>query len=84
MKGHFLLIKDKIYQGESGVVMHTFNPSTWEAEAGEFLSSRFEASLVYRMSSRTAGATQRNPVSKKQNPKTNKPSNKNNKKYLPR
>jgi hypothetical protein len=22
------------------VVVHTFNPSTWEAEAGEFLSSR--------------------------------------------
>jgi hypothetical protein len=34
----------------------------------------FEASLVYRMSSRTARATQRNPVSKKQNqkPKTKK------------
>jgi major histocompatibility complex class I len=23
-----------------GVVVHTFNPSTWEAEAGESLSSR--------------------------------------------
>jgi hypothetical protein len=23
-----------------GVVAHTFNPSTWEAEAGEFLSLR--------------------------------------------
>jgi major histocompatibility complex class I len=22
------------------VVVHAFNPSTWEAEAGEFLSSR--------------------------------------------
>jgi hypothetical protein len=32
--------------------------------------SDFEASLVYRVSSRTARATQRNPVSKKQ--KTNK------------
>jgi hypothetical protein len=32
--------------------------------------SEFEASLVYRVSSRTARATQRNPVSKKQ--KTNK------------
>jgi hypothetical protein len=39
------------------VVAHAFNPSTWEAEA----------SLVYRVSSRTARATQRNPVSKKQN-----------------
>jgi hypothetical protein len=32
--------------------------------------SEFEASLVYRVSSRTARATQRNPISKKQ--KTNK------------
>jgi hypothetical protein len=29
--------------------------------------SEFEASLVYRVSSRIAKATQRNPVSKKQN-----------------
>jgi hypothetical protein len=34
-----------------------------EAEEG---GSQFEASLVYRVSSRTARATQRNPVSKKQ------------------
>jgi hypothetical protein len=35
--------------------------------------SEFEASLVYRMSSRTAGAIQRNPVSKnKTKPKPNK------------
>jgi hypothetical protein len=33
--------------------------------------SEFEASLVYRVSSRTARATQRNPVLKKP-PKTNK------------
>jgi hypothetical protein len=26
--------------GEPGVVAHAFNPSTWEAEAGEFLSSK--------------------------------------------
>jgi hypothetical protein len=37
------------------VVVNAFNPSTWEAEAG---------SLVYRVSSRTVRATQRNPVSK--------------------
>jgi hypothetical protein len=43
------------------VAAHTFNPSTWEAEAGGFLE--FEASLVYRVSSRTAKAIQRNPVS---------------------
>jgi hypothetical protein len=46
------------------VVAHTFNPSTWEAEAGGFL--KFKASLVYRVSSRRARATQRNPVSKNQ------------------
>jgi hypothetical protein len=36
------------------MVAHAFNPSTWEAEAGDF---EFEASLVYRVSSRTARAT---------------------------
>jgi hypothetical protein len=41
------------------VVVQAFNPSTWEAKAGRFLSER---NLVYRMSSRTARATQRNPV----------------------
>ena len=35
-----------------GIVVHTFNPSTWEAEAGR----EFEASLVYVVSSRTARA----------------------------
>jgi hypothetical protein len=38
-----------------GVVPYTFNPSTREAEAGGFLSSR------------TARAIQRNPVSEKKN-----------------
>ena len=38
----------------------TFNPSTPEAEAGRSLCE-FEVSLVYRMSSRIARATQRNP-----------------------
>jgi hypothetical protein len=46
------------------VVVHTFNPSTWEAEAGGFLS------LVYRVSSRTARATQKPCLEK---PKTNQP-----------
>jgi hypothetical protein len=32
--------------------------------------SEFKASLVYRVSFRTAGATQRNPVSKKKKKKT--------------
>jgi hypothetical protein len=40
------------------LVVHAFNPSTWEAEA-----VKFEASLVYRVSSRTAREKQRNPVS---------------------
>jgi hypothetical protein len=34
--------------------------------------SEFEASLVYRVSSRTARATQRNPVSKNKQTKQNK------------
>jgi hypothetical protein len=49
------------------VVAHTFNLSTREAEAGGFLSSR--TSLVYKVSSRTAKATQRNPVLKKKKKK---------------
>jgi hypothetical protein len=40
--------------------------------------SEFKASLVYRVSSRTARAIQRNPVSKNQKPK----SKENKKKYL--
>jgi hypothetical protein len=42
------------------VVVYAFNPSTWE----------FEVSLVYRVSSRTSRATQRNPVSKNQTKQT--------------
>ena len=42
------------------VVAHTFNPRTQEAEARR---SEFEANLLYILSSRTAKATQRNPVS---------------------
>jgi hypothetical protein len=46
-------------------VAHAFNPSTREAEISERQwISEFEASLVYRVSSRTVRATQRNPVSK--------------------
>jgi hypothetical protein len=47
------------------VVAHTFNPSTWEAERGRRISE-FKASLVYRVSSRTARATQRNKQTNKQ------------------
>jgi hypothetical protein len=31
---------DKNLNSQQGVVAHTFNPNTWEAEAGRFLSSR--------------------------------------------
>jgi hypothetical protein len=52
-----------------GVVVHAFNPSTQEAEAGRFLSSRSAWST-------TARAIQRNPVSKNKK-QTNKQTNKN-------
>lgn len=43
-------------------LLHAFNPSTGEAEAGR---TEFEASLVYRASSMTVvRVTQKNPVSK--------------------
>jgi hypothetical protein len=42
--------------------------------------SEFEASLVYRMSSRTARAIQRNPILKNLKKQTKKKSNNNNKK----
>jgi hypothetical protein len=47
--------------------------------------SEFEASLVYKVSSRTARATQRNPVSKKPKEKEKKPKQKANEiAFLPR
>jgi hypothetical protein len=49
----------KSLHSELGVVAHAFNPSTWEGRGRRI--SEFEASLVYKMSSRTARATQRNP-----------------------
>jgi hypothetical protein len=65
--------KDSQTAGRGGT--RAFNPSTWEAEAGGFLE--FKASLVYKVSSRTARATQRNPVLKKQK-QTNKKTPRNN------
>jgi hypothetical protein len=62
MQGHPHSLK-KPYR--PGVVAHTFNPSTWEAE-------EFEASLVYKVSSRTARAIQKNPVSKSKKKKGRK------------
>jgi hypothetical protein len=52
----------KSFKCSGAVVAHAFNPGTWEAEAGGFLSSR-----PARVSSRTARAIQRNPVSKNKN-----------------
>ena len=43
----------------SVVVAHSFNPSTWEAEADQF-----KTNLEFRVSSRTARVTWRNLVSK--------------------
>jgi hypothetical protein len=48
------------------VVAHAFNPSTQEAEAGGF---DFEASLFYKVSSRTARAIWRNRLKKKKKKK---------------
>ena len=51
------------------MVVHAFKPSTLGGRGRQI--SEFEASLVYRVSSRTtARAIQRNRVSKKPNPKT--------------
>jgi hypothetical protein len=64
-KGKRSLNKVRVRKGSisQAVVAHAFNPSK-EGGRGRRISE-FEASLVYRMSSRTARATQRNPVSKK-------------------
>lgn len=54
--------KAAIYLGwVRGGGTHTFNPSMLEAETGQSL-----ASLVYRVSSKSSRAAQRNPASKSQ------------------
>jgi hypothetical protein len=50
-------------------VAHTFNPNKGKAEAG---GSLFKASLVYRVSSRTAKATEKHCLKKKKKKQTNK------------
>ena len=77
MKEFFRVVKeDRIVELELGLrvigwvvvaAAHAFNPSIWEAEAGRFLSLRPAWST--KVSSRTARATQRNPVSKSQKKK---------------
>jgi hypothetical protein len=66
-------------QGQSQISNEFFFISSsfkWLWKKYEFVSPReggwIEASLVYRMSSRTARATQRNPVSKKKKEKKKK------------
>ena len=45
------------------VIVHAFNPSTWEAEAGDL--SEFKAGLVYKVGSRTVRTiAQKNHASK--------------------
>jgi hypothetical protein len=53
-----------------GMVAHFFNPSTRRGR-GRWISE-FKASLVYKVSSRTARAIKRNPVAKNQKKKKNK------------
>jgi hypothetical protein len=53
--------------------------STWRGRP----ISEFEASLVYRVSSGTARATQRNPVSKKPKPKPKTKQKTKQKKHIP-
>ena len=58
------------YDCKLGVVVHAFNPSRGRQ------ISEFKASLVYRVSSRTARAIQRNPVSKTKTKTKNNQTNK--------
>ena len=44
------------------MLAHTFDPNTYEAEQTDICE--FKASLIYKVSSRTARATQRHPVLK--------------------
>jgi hypothetical protein len=69
-------ITSKDRRPKPGVVAHAFNPST-RGGRGRWISE-FEASLFYKVSSRTARTIRRNPVSKNQKPK-NKNKNKNKK-----
>lgn len=53
-----MLLREKLHRVV--VVVHPFSPRTWEDLC------EFEASLVYRVTSRIAKGTQRNPVSERQ------------------
>ena len=53
----------KVNDSRQTVVVQVFKPSTQEAKTGGSLC-KFGVSLVYRVSSRTSRAKQRNPVLK--------------------
>jgi hypothetical protein len=64
--GHGTLNMPDLEAKQSQAVMaHAFNPSTQGSETGRSLE--FKANMIYRGSSRTARATQRNPIWKKPN-----------------
>jgi RNase P/RNase MRP subunit p29 len=56
-------VSNKTKQNKTGMVVLAFNPSTLGGRGRQI--SEFEASLVYRVNSRTARATKRNSVSNK-------------------
>ena len=60
------------------MVVHTFNPSTLQRQTD---LNEFKASLRYRVSVRTANATQRNHISKKQNKTIKQPKTKTRQNY---
>ena len=71
MIGMYLMTQIRCDLFKPGMEVHAFNPSTQEAEAGRSLE--FEASLIYKASSRTARATEKPCLKNKQ---TNKQTNK--------
>ena len=70
---HCWIIKKFIFARHDGWC-NTFNPNTWEAEAGTSISE-FEVILVYIVSFRLARATKCDSVSKTKNEKKKKTQN---------
>jgi outer membrane biosynthesis protein TonB len=69
LKRYYLLSKLEIIVIWA-VVAHTFNSSTWEAEAGGFLSTRPQDSQGYTEKPCLEKPKTQNPKPKTQNPKT--------------
>jgi hypothetical protein len=63
-----------------GIVVHNFNSSIWEAEAGR--SSEFEASLVDKVNSRTARSTEKFSLEKKKKRRRNRKKEKQKQKHV--